>query len=456
MIHDLPFVGFIGALFTLALRQPFLFVLAYMYIDLVAPQHLTYALLDPVPLSLISFVLAVLGWLIFDDKRHAVLGPRQALILALLVYCALTLQDADFPADAWRKWDWVWKALVFAMFLPLTLTSRLRIEAAAVVLVLSASVIIVPAGIKTLASGGGYGSLRLLLDTNTGLYESSILSCAAIATIPIALFLMRAGTIFPPDWRVRLFCGALCFACLLIPVGTEARTGLICLGALVFSLLRFVRHRMVWLSALSALTLAALPLLPQSFLNRMQTITEAKADQSASTRLAVWRWTLDYVALHPFGGGFEAYRGNSFRFEKAASSKWDPDAPRAAGVDEPQIIVEKARAYHSSYFEMLGEQGWPGLTLWLLIHITGLVRMERLFRRHRHEPLPQHRWIAGMALALQQAHLVYLTGALFVGIAFMPFALMLLALQIGLDGLAGRLAAARRRSAFAPMVPTMA
>lgn len=265
MIHDLFFAGIIGALFTLALRQPFLFVLAYMYIDLVAPQHLTYALLDPVPLSLISFVLAVLGWLIFDDKRHAVLGPRQALILALVVYCATTLQGADFPADALRKWDWVWKALVFAMFLPLTLTSRLRIEAAAVILVLSASVIIVPAGIKTLASGGGYGSLRLLLDTNTGLYESSILSCAAIATIPIALFLMRAGTIFPPDWRVRLFCGALCFACLLIPVGTEARTGLICLGVLVFSLLRFVRHRMVWLSALSALTLAALPLYRKVF-----------------------------------------------------------------------------------------------------------------------------------------------------------------------------------------------
>ena len=37
----------------------------------------------------------------------------------------------------------------------------------------------------------------------------------------------------------------------------------------------------------------------------------------------------------------------------------------------------------AAYFEMLGEQGFPGLLLFLLIHGIGLVRMEVLRRRYR-------------------------------------------------------------------------
>ena len=43
---------------------------------------------------------------------------------------------------------------------------------------------------------------------------------------------MRHGTIFKPDRRVQAFCIALVFACLLIPVGTSTRTGLLCIGLL--------------------------------------------------------------------------------------------------------------------------------------------------------------------------------------------------------------------------------
>ena len=34
---------------------------------------------------------------------------------------AITTANADFPVPAAMKWSWVWKALLFAMFLPLTL-----------------------------------------------------------------------------------------------------------------------------------------------------------------------------------------------------------------------------------------------------------------------------------------------------------------------------------------------
>ena len=41
-MRDLAFLGFLFALFGLGLRKPFLFVLAYVYIDIVSPQRLTY------------------------------------------------------------------------------------------------------------------------------------------------------------------------------------------------------------------------------------------------------------------------------------------------------------------------------------------------------------------------------------------------------------------------------
>src|SRR3546814_15921951 len=81
-------------------------------------------------------------------------------------------------------------------------------------MIVAASTIIIVGGIKTLASGGGYGELNLMVTNNSGLYEGSTISAVAIAILPIILWFPRFGTIFPPDWRGKTFCYALAFACL--------------------------------------------------------------------------------------------------------------------------------------------------------------------------------------------------------------------------------------------------
>ena len=417
-MRDLAFIAYLAALFGLGFRRPFLLVLAYVYIDIVAPQRLTYYLLNAVPISLIAVALAVGGWLIADDKRHARVAPRQVLILTLLIYCGLTTLSADFPLEARDKWDWVWKALAFAAFLPLTLRTRLRIEALLTFMVLSASSIIIVGGIKTLASGGGYGQLNLMVDNNSGIYEGSTISTVAVAIVPVIAWLARHGTIFPRDRRLTLFALALGFACLLIPIGTSTRTGLLCIGLVALLSLRQVKRKALYLTALAALGVAAVPVLPSTFTERMSTIKSYQADESASTRLAVWAWTWQFAKDHPFGGGFEAYRGNHIAYELADKS--------GGG----KLAVDKARAYHSAYFEMLGEQGYPGLALWLAINLAGLWRMEVLRRRYREG---EQAWAGSLAGALQSAQGVYLLGAAFIAIAFQPFIYMLLGAQIGLD-----------------------
>ena len=442
-MRDLVFVAFLGAFFAAGFRKPFIFVLAYVYIDIVSPQRLTYILLNAIPISLMAVALTVGGWMLADDKTNTRVAPRQALIVLLLIYCGITTRTADFPIDALGKWDWVWKCLAFAAFLPLTLRTKLRIEALLLVMIASAASIIIIGGIKTIASGGGgYGTLNLMVSNNSGLYEGSTISTVAVAIIPLILWFTKFGTIFPPDWKVKVFCYALVFACLLIPVGTSTRTGLLCIGLVAVLMLRDTKRKVLYLCLLGAAGLMAVPFLPSSFTDRMSTIKTYKADESASTRLAVWGWTWQYAKDHPMGGGFEMYRQNQIRYD---TEKVEGNAQNAT-IDK-KLTVDKARAFHSAYFEMIGEQGFPGLAIWLLINIIGIIRMEVLRQRYRKAP-PDQAWITPLAGALQSAHIVYLLGAAFIAIAFQPFVYMLIGAQIGLDTY---LARKRNQAAWRPM-----
>ena len=424
---DLVLIAFVGLFLALGLKRPFIWVLAYIYIDIVAPQKVGWGPITALPLSLIAFVAAFAGWLILDRKEGSRFTLRQGLIALLLAYCGYTTVSADYPIEAMVKWNWVWKALFFAIFLPLTLRTKLRLEAAALVMVLAIGTIVINGGIKTALGGGGYGTLSLLVRENAGLYEGSILSTATIASIPLALWLARYGTIFRPDWRVWLFTAGFVFAALLIPVGTAARTGLVCAAFLAVLMMRSVRHRFVYAGLAALALLAAVPFLPQSFLERMGTITEHEGDESASTRVQVWKWTLDYVERNPLGGGFDAYLGNSFTYRTRTVTGTAPNLRV-----EYKEVIDEGRAYHSSYFEMLGEQGWPGLGLWLWLQVLGLWQMERLRWQFRKTGQGERSWQWGLSTALQQAQLVYLLGALFVGIAYQPFIFMLIGLQCGL------------------------
>ena len=424
---DLALLAFVALFLALGIKRPFIWVLAYIYVDAVAPQKIGWSLIQLLPLSLITFIAAFGGWIFLDRKRGSRFTLRQALIGVLLLYCAWTTTIADFPVEALAKWDWVWKALLFAMFMPLTLRTKLRLEATALIMVLALGTIVINGGIKTALGGGGYGTLALLVRENAGLYEGSILSTAAISTIPLALWLARHGTIFKPDWRVKTFVAGLIFASLLIPVGEAARTGLVCASFLALLMLRSAKRRFLY-AGLGALALMlTVPFLPQSFLARMGTITEHSEDESASTRVAVWMWTLDYVKTHPLGGGFDAYRSNSFTYRMPKVTGTPPNTSVTYAT-----VTDKARAYHSSYFEMLGEQGWPGLILWLWLQLLGVWQMERIRWRFRRSEEGTASWQWGLATALQQAQLTYLLGAAFVGIAYQPYIFMLIGLQCGL------------------------
>ena len=427
-MRDFVLLAFIAAFLLLGLKRPFAWVLLYLYIDIVTPQKVGWGLIGELQLSLIAFLAAFAGWLFFDSKQGSRLSLRQGLIVALLLWCGFTTLIADYPEAAAAKWDWVWKSLFFAAFLPLTLRTKLRVEAAALIMVLSAASIIISAGIKTVLSGGGYGILVALVQDNSGLYEGSTLSTVAIAIIPLIWWAARHGTIFPRSKLTMAFGAALIFAALLVPVGTQTRTGLICIAVLAVMLLRSVRYRFLYAGLGMIALFAALPFLPASYTERMATITEFRADQSASTRVQVWAWTYEYAKQNPLGGGFDAYIGNSFTYQTREVSEVG-----GAQVTESRTITEESRAYHSAYFELLGEQGWVGLGLWLWLQLAGLWQMERIQRKLKGSDRPEDQRWRSLAIALQQGQVIYLVGAVFIGVGYQPFMFKLLGLQIALS-----------------------
>ena len=427
-MRDLFFIAFLGLFGLMGLRRPFLLVAVYAYIDIVSPQRLSYFLLNSIPISAIAFAMMVGAWLLVDDKKDCRFSARQGLMLLLLAWCGYTTLTADFPVEALTKWNWVWKAIIAGVFLPLVLRTRLRIEALSLFMVLCASTIIINGGMKTALSGGGYGVLNLMVENNSGLYEGSIISCVAISLIPLILWLSKHGTVFRPDWKVKMFCYCLCLACLLMPVGTEARTGLVCIVILAGLMLMRSKRKFVYGPLMLLAALISIPFLPASFTQRMQTIENHQGDESASTRVAVWMWTLDYVKEHPGGGGFDNYLQNSFTYF-AQSTVTDSGGTRV----ERRLVTDRGRAYHSAYFELLGEQGYFGFAVWALLHLICFIRTEAIRRAYRKRDGPDDAWVAPFALALQQGHIIYMIGSLFVGIAYQPFIFMMLALQIGLD-----------------------
>jgi probable O-glycosylation ligase (exosortase A-associated) len=424
---DLALASFFALVMLMGIRRPFIWVLAYLYVDILAPQKMSWGILASAQMSLIVFVAAFGGWLITDDKSELKFTFRQVLLVLLLAYCGYTTLYADFPQDALDKWSWVWKSVFFAIFLPMTLRTRLRIEAAALVMVLTLGAITISGALKTLASGGGYGMLKLFVNNNTGLYEGSILSMVAIAVIPLILWLTKYGTIFRPSKFVTLFGIALIFSCCLIPIGTAARTGLVCLAVLCIIALRSVKRRFLYITIIAAIGMATVPFLPAKYKERMGLIENHGSDESASTRVAVWMWTLDYVKDKPMGGGFEAYRGNKIKVQTQTAAT----SGNTTSVETDEI-EDKGRAYHSSYFEMLGEQGWPGLFMWLLLQAISIIQLERVSFRLRRSTDPHDKSDRALAIALQQGHIVYMVGSLFVGIAFMHFIYLMIGLQIAL------------------------
>jgi probable O-glycosylation ligase (exosortase A-associated) len=136
--------------------------------------------------------------------------------------------------------------------------------------------------------------------------------------------------------------------------------------------------------------------MPDTWQQRMATIQNYERDSSALGRINAWVMAFNLANDRFFGGGFEVYTHSVFgRYAPA------PDDVHAA---------------HSIYFQVLGEHGWVGLLLFVLIGWFGLRTAAQL--RKQALALPETLWVHHLTGMIQVSMVGYAVGGAFLSLAY--------------------------------------
>ncbi|HEY0185206.1 MAG TPA: putative O-glycosylation ligase, exosortase A system-associated [Rhodopila sp.] len=411
------YVSFLG----LSVPAPFVATLGYVWVDTFQPQLVAFVVLNELPVAMIMGIVAVGSYVLLDRRSPPPISIEAALLVSMVIWVSLTLIWAQAPDEAWIKWDVVSKTLAFAAFVPFVIRSRVQIEAFAQTYVLSLAANFVPFGLKVLISGGGYGRNLGLQAGNTGLSEGGLLSTSCLMAVPLAIFLASHTRLVPKSKLVSLGYWTIAGLAVVTAVGTYERSALVGLVILAAYMWIRSRHKVAFGAVVAAAACVMLYSASTAWNSRISTIGDPDMESSAYVRILVWKWTLGFVAEHPFGGGFQSYLINHV------------DVPGSA---TQAAHIEFGRAFHSIYFEVLGEHGYPGLAIFLALAGLMFFRLRRVSRQAR--AYPELQWVADLSDALQSGMAVFLTAGAFVGIAFQPMFWYFIALSISLSAYMSR------------------
>jgi probable O-glycosylation ligase (exosortase A-associated) len=403
------FLAFVG----LGAAAPFIYSLGYIWVDTFRPQEVSYFFLNQIPVSLIMGVLAVGSYILLDRRAPTPITMHTIMTILLGIWVTITtVFFAVSPDSAWIKWDWAFKTIMFSAFIPLVFRSKIQIEAFLATYIFAAAVHILPVGLKTMIGGGGYGQELGVVGGNSLFSEGSTLAAASLVLIPITLYLRIHSQILPRWKIVKLGYLALILVMLAAAIGTYARTGLIGISVLIAALWLRSDRKILGAFVAAGVALGVMAFTSTAWNERISTISDYQSEDSALGRILVWQWTLQFVATHPAGGGFNSYQVNEVRFPPNAHN--------------PEGVVARGKAFHSVYFEILGEHGWPGIILFAGLVLTSLISLQNVVREAR--LTPELAACRDLALALQASLAVMLACGLFIGVAFQPMLYYLFAL----------------------------
>lgn len=356
----------------------------------------------PVYLTLFAVVALSLAW---DVYRHRTL-PRlpwdwRIAVFPLLWACFLfTTWHSQFPWAAWIKLSDISK--IFLALLPTLLLIDSRQKLFYLVITIAVSF-----GLVTLK--GGYWAVmtgfqdRVYGPPGSHFAGNNEFAVAMAMNIPLLVLWLREARHTGLRWFLMALVG-LSYAAVL---SSWSRGGLITLGVTTLFLLWSGKRRYLMVPLLLAGGVLAFTVLPAKWFERMGTISTFEQDESASSRLEVWRVGFAYAREHPLtGAGFDGW----------IAVQPDPEA---------------SLAWHSSYVQIVTEHGLLGFALWCLLIFGSMLSLSRLgwlTRRARAPP-----WVGDYAAMLRASLAAYAAGGLFLGLAYwdIPYHLIVLSLLLG-------------------------
>lgn len=407
-MRDIAFLMLIIAITPFTFRRPLYAAMAYAWISIMVPHRLMWGFAFSLPLAMYFAAILLISLAKTNEPlaKNAWHGYLPALLF--LAWTTLTTTFALAPDAAYNRWDAFWKMHVGLVMTLLVLTDRKAITSLIWVLALSIGFYGVKGGLFTLLHGGAY---RIWGPVGSAIEDNNHLAVALLAAVPMLLWLREQSMRRP--FRIGL--AATAFLCAIAALGTYSRGALIAATVGGVVLLIRANRKLPIVLGLAVFIPLFLNLMPDEYWARMQTINTYDEDASVQGRFAAWYLAVDIANLHPLGGGFEYYRSPSVA---------------AMNVHEPGV----ARAAHSIYFQVIGDQGWIGFSLYvllLLLILHSLGRIRRLSKKN-----PQLDWAHSLSGYLQISMVFVLAGGAFLSLAYWEFLFYIFAIAVSLQRVA--------------------
>jgi probable O-glycosylation ligase (exosortase A-associated) len=390
------------------LRTPFIGLLMWVWLGVMNPHKLTFGWAFDMPFAQIVVICTLLGMLFNAKQLYPFPKDRVAIALILFfLWMGVSPFYSFHPQLEFDRWLHPAKVIFMALVALVLVGNRDQLQKLVWVLVLSLGFFGVKGGLFTIATGGSY---RVFGPSGGAIQDNNTLALALIMMVPLFRYLQQHSESF---WvrRASLVAIALCAVSV---VGSQSRGAFLAMAAMGgFLWIKSRQKGLAGLAVLLALPIAWL-LMPESWTARMSTIQTYEQDGSATGRINAWwmSWNLA-VDRFPIGGGFVVDSAEVFM-------RYAPDPT--------QVLVA-----HSIYFQILGQHGFIGLALFLMVFGFAWLNFSWIVRSAK--AMPGMEWARDLAAMCQVSLVGYAVGGAFLNLTYFDLPYYIVVISIILRGL---------------------
>lgn len=410
-MRDLIYHGAWLFILPLTLASAHLGVSIWIWVALLPPNDLLYGRLGIVlPFNKLVAASAFFALITSQTKKDFYVDK---LIMLVMVYgLIVTLSYVLSPYESSfsdLQYDKLWKEIVLFLLITGVMFSQHRLHQMTLVISLAFGFVMVKEGIIFLLTAGGHK-----IEAIGTVGDNNGVAMALLMAIPLLLFCAK----YTAERWVRLGMYVTAGLGTVTVVATYSRGGFIGLLVLCLMLLKGSKYKVRAVIAVGVVATVVFALLPENYLSRMGTISDATSDDSFSIRLLAWKINYLMAIDHPFlGNGLYA----SLNWQN-----WSSHLGEATTWLFPSPLVLKTFVAHSIYFQVLGDTGFVGLFLFVGMLATALVKTIQTQRVVRRDPALE--WSGDLARATQISLAVYCVSGAALSLVYFELLYILLAM----------------------------
>ncbi len=388
-MRDFLMLGIVLGALPFAFRHTWVGVLLWTWISIMNPHKLAYGFAHDAPWAAVVAGVTILSLVVTRDKLSMPWDPPVKVLFAFVVWMCVTTAFAFYPLLSWEQLSKVLKIQLMTAVALAALRERKHIELFIWVIVLSIGFYGFKGGIFTILTGG---ASRVWGPPGGFIEGNNEIALALVITIPMMNYLRIVAT---RRW-VRLGLLAVMVLSAVAAIGTQSRGAFLAITAMGLVLVARSNRKLLTGVTLAVAAVSIVAFMPNTWEKRMNSIQSYEEDSSAMGRINAWTMTFNLANNRFSGGGFESYTPELF--EKYAPNPTD------------------LHVAHSIYFSVLGEHGYPGLLLfllvwWLAFRTAGKIRKEAFARE-------ETQWAFYLAGMCQVSLAGYLVGGAFLSLAY--------------------------------------